>query len=209
MTENRKYDLIIVGGGISGSAMLYTLSKYTDLKKICIIEKYKGFGTVNSSHLMNSQTLHFGDIETNYTLAKATTVKRSADMVKNYLESQKTVCPEVKLFSKYNKMVMAVGSKQVKDLDARYDSFSKLFPKLRKIGREEIGKMEPRVVEGRDPNEEILALVTEDGYTVDFGALSKNFIFNAKKSNSELETFLETKLNKIEDMKTGFRLETD
>jgi malate dehydrogenase (quinone) len=209
MTENRKFDLIIVGGGISGTALLYTLSKYTNLKSICILEKYKTFGSVNSSHLMNSQTLHFGDIETNYTLAKATTVKRSADMVKNYLEAEKQVCPELKLYSKYNKMVMAVGSKQVKDLDARFDSFSKLFPKLRKINREEIGKMEPRVVEGRDPNEEILALVTEDGYTVDFGALSKNFIHNAHELNPELEIFTETKLNKIEDLKTSYRLETN
>jgi malate dehydrogenase (quinone) len=209
MAENRKFDLIIVGGGISGSAMLYTLSKYTNLKRICILEKYKGFGTVNSSHLMNSQTLHFGDIETNYTLAKATTVKRSADMVKNYLEAEKLRCPGLKLYSKYSKMVMAVGSKQVKELDARYDSFSKLFPKLRKINREKIGKLEPRVVEGRDPQEELLALVTEDGYTVDFGALSKNFIHNAKNLNPELEICLETKLSKIEDLKTGYRLETN
>jgi len=206
--EIKKFDIIIVGGGISGTAMLYTLSKYTDLKSICIIEKYKNFGLVNSSHLMNSQTLHFGDIETNYTLAKATTVKRSADMVKNYLEAEKLRCPGVKLFSKYNKMVMAVGSKQVQDLDTRFDSFSKLFPKLRKINKEEIGKMEPRVVEGRDPHEEILALVTEDGYTVDFGALSKNFAHNAKELNPELEIYLETKLNSIDDLKTSYRLNT-
>ena len=68
MSENKKFDLIIVGGGISGTAMLYTLSKYTDLKRVCLLEKYNDFGTVNSSQLMNSQTLHFGDIETNYTL---------------------------------------------------------------------------------------------------------------------------------------------
>jgi malate dehydrogenase (quinone) len=207
--EIKKFDLIIVGGGISGTAMLYTLSKYTDLKSICIIEKYKNFGLVNSSHLMNSQTLHFGDIETNYTLAKATTVKRSADMVKNYLEAEKLRCPGVKLFSKYNKMVMAVGSRQVQDLDTRFDSFSKVFPKLRKINKEEIGKMEPRVVEGRDPKQEILALVTEDGYTVDFGALSKNFAHNAKELNPGIETYLETKLNSIDDLKTSYRLNTN
>ena len=36
------------------------------------------------------------------------------------------------------------------------------------IEEDEIGKIEPRVLEGRDPDQEILALVTEDGYTVDF-----------------------------------------
>ncbi len=208
MAENKKFDLIIVGGGVSGTAMLYALSKYTNLKKICILEKYKEFGSVNSSHLMNSQTLHFGDIETNYTLAKATTVKRSADMVKHYLEAEKIAKPELQLFSKYNKMVMAVGHKQVENLDARYDSFSKLFPKLKKINKEEIGKMEPRVLEGRDANEELLALVTPDGYTVDFGALSNNFLNNAKVFNPEIEVYNETKLNSIKDLKTKYELNT-
>ncbi len=209
MSENKKFDLIIVGGGISGTAMLYALSKYTDLKRVCLLEKYKKFGTVNSSQMMNSQTLHFGDIETNYTLAKAATVKQSADMVKNYLETQKLEHPESKLYSKYSKMVIAVGSKQVKELDARFDTFRTLFPHLKKINREEIGKIEPRVLEGRNPDQEILALVTEDGYTVDFGALSRNFVHKAQAFNPELEIFTETKLNTIEDLQTHYKLTTN
>ena len=208
-TANKKFDLIIVGGGVSGTALLYTLSKYTNLKNVCIIEKYKHYGTVNSSHLMNSQTLHFGDIETNYTIEKARTVKRSADMVKLYLETEKIKNPKAKLFSKYSKMVIAVGSKQVKDLAERFEPFSKLFPKLRKIEKDEIGRLEPRVVEGRDENQELLALVTEDGYTVDFGALAKNFVENAKEINPEIEICLETKLNKITDEKSHYILETN
>ena len=51
------------------------------------------------------------------------------------------------------------------------------------IGREEIGKIEPRVLEGRDPDQELLALVTEDGYTVDFKRLSHSFVENAKSLN--------------------------
>ena len=207
--ETKKFDLIIVGGGVSGTALLYTLSKYTNIKNVCIIEKYKHFGTVNSSHLMNSQTLHFGDIETNDTLDKARSVKRSADMVKLYLEAEKLKNPNAKLFSKYNKMVLAVGQKQVKDLNERFEPFSKLFPNLRKIEKEEIGKLEPRVLEGRDPNQELLALTTEDGYTVDFGALAKNFAENAKAINPEIEINLETKLYKITEQYSGYLLETN
>lgn len=208
-SNTKSFDLIIVGGGVSGTALLYTLSKYTNLKSICILEKYSDFGTVNSSHMMNSQTLHFGDIETNYSLEKARTVKRSADMVKNYLEAQKAADPKIKLFSKYNKMVMAVGSKQVKELDQRFETFGKLFPKLRKINKQQIGEMEPRVTEGRDPNQELLALVTEDGYTVDFGLLSKNFVDNAKKENPAIEVCLNTKLTTITEKDGGYHLETD
>jgi malate dehydrogenase (quinone) len=193
----QKYDVLIVGGGVVGTALLYTLSKYTDIKKIGLIEKYDDFGLVNSASYNNSQTLHFGDIETNYSIDKARAVKCQADMVMKYLESEKAASPSTKIFSKYSKMVLAVGSKQVDELRKRFPPFSDLFPKLRMIGREEIGKLEPRVLEGRDPNQEILALVTEDGYTVDFKKLCHSFVDNALRINPELDISLETRLLKI------------
>lgn len=191
------YDVLIVGGGVVGTALLYTLSKYTDIKKVGLIEKYSDFGLVNSASYNNSQTLHFGDIETNYTIDKAKSVKRMADMVMKYLESQKDNPSGKKLFSKYSKMVLAVGNGQVQELKKRYPPFSELFPKLRMIGREEIGKIEPRVLEGRDPGQEILALVTEDGYTVDFKRLCHSFVDNAFRKNPNLDIQLDTKLLKI------------
>jgi len=33
-----KYDLVIVGGGISGASLLYTTAKFTDLDSIALIE---------------------------------------------------------------------------------------------------------------------------------------------------------------------------
>ena len=44
-----KHDVIIIGGGVSGTALLYTLSKYTNVKNIGLIEKYSDYGLVNSS----------------------------------------------------------------------------------------------------------------------------------------------------------------
>jgi malate dehydrogenase (quinone) len=191
------YDVLIVGGGVVGTALLYTLSKYTDIKNIGIIEKYSDFGLVNSASYNNSQTLHFGDIETNYSIDKARSVKQMADMVMKYLESEKSTAPETRLFSKYSKMVLAVGTAQVQELRKRYQPFCELFPHLRMIEREEIGKIEPRVLEGRDPSQEILALVTEDGYTVDFKRLSHSFVDKALSKNPTLDIHLETKLLKI------------
>ena len=191
------YDVLIVGGGVVGTALLYTLSKYTDIRKIGLIEKYSDFGLVNSASYNNSQTLHFGDIETNYSIDKARSVKRMADMVMRYLESEKNLSEGKKLFSRYSKMVLAVGSAQVQELKKRYPPFSELFPKLKMIEREEIGKIEPRVLEGRDPGQEILALVTEDGYTVDFKRLCHSFVDNALRKNPDLDIHLDTKLIKI------------
>ncbi len=205
---SQKYDLVIVGGGVSGTALLYTLSKYSDLKNICLIEKYKGFGLVNSAAGMNSQTLHFGDIETNYSLEKAKSVKKYADMVKIYLEKEKQLNPEKKIFSKYSKMVLAVGRKQVEKLDKRFDTFGKLFPNLRKIGKEEIGQIEPRIIDGRKPDQELLALATIDGYTVDFGGLAKSFVENARKLNNDISIQLNNKLLKIVNKDNRFVITT-
>jgi malate dehydrogenase (quinone) len=204
-----KHDVVIIGGGAVGTALLYTLSKYTDIKSIGLIEKYAEFGMVNCNPINNSHTLHFGDIETNYSLEKARKVKRSADMVMKYLETHREENVDEKLFIKVPKMVLAVGKNQVEDLRKRFIPFSELFPKLRLIEKDEIGKIEPRILEGRDPNQEIVALATEDGYAVDFQALCYSMVDNAKKVNSELKIYMSTKLLKI--TKTGdlFNVITD
>jgi malate dehydrogenase (quinone) len=210
MTESiKRYEVLIVGGGVVGTALLYTLSKYTDIRNVCLIEKYTDFGLVNSASYNNSQTLHFGDIETNYSIEKARSVKQMADMVMKYLESEKGPAEGKKLFSKYSKMVLAVGSDQVQELKKRYPPFSDLFPHLKMIGREEIGKIEPRVLEGRDPKEEILALETEDGYTVDFKRLSHSFVDNALSKNPGLDIHLNTKLLKITKNDDFYTILTD
>ncbi len=204
-----KHDVIIIGGGVSGTALLYTLSKYTNLKNVGLIEKYSDFGLVNSSPRMNSQTLHFGDIETNYTLEKAKKVKRYADMVMHYLENEKAVRGDEGIFIKVPKMVLAVGKDQVQTLRDRYPSFGQLFPKLKMIGKEEIGRIEPRILEGRDPGQELLALLTEDGYTVDFRRLCRSFADNAKALNPDLSIYFSTRVEKITRANGNFIIKTD
>ncbi|HUW91819.1 MAG TPA: FAD-dependent oxidoreductase [Bacteroidales bacterium] len=204
-----KHDVIIIGGGVSGTALLYTLSKYSNLKNIGLIEKYSDYGLVNSSPRMNSQTLHFGDIETNYTIEKAKKVKCYADMVMHYLEKEKSVKGDEGLFIKVPKMVLAVGKDQVKTLRERYPAFGQLFPRLKMIGREEIGIMEPRILEGRDPDQELLALLTEDGYTVDFRKLSHSFAQNAKAINPDISVYMSTKVETIKPAGENFIIKTD
>jgi len=204
-----KYDVIIVGGGVSGTALLYTLCKYTNVKNIALIEKYSDFGKVNSAPTMNSQTLHFGDIETNYTIEKARKVKKYADLVMNYLENEKLAKGDEDIFIKIPKMVLAVGAGQVENLRNRFPAFGELFPKLKMIEKEEIGKIEPRILEGRDPNQDLLAFLTEDGYTVDFKKLSFSFVKNAKNLNPDISINLSTRVTKIIREGDSFLLNTD
>ncbi len=202
-----KYDLVIVGGGISGASLLYTTAKFTDIDSIALIEKEPEIAAINSHVTNNSQTLHFGDIETNYTLEKAEDVKEGAELLAGYLEEND---PDREMHSKRSKMVLAVGDDEVEQLESRYDEegFGELFPKLRAIEREEIAEIEPKVVEGRDPSTKMLALQTPDGYVVDYGETTKSFV-EAAEEEANVDVYTGTKVTDITPTLDGYTIETD
>src|SRR3989344_843 len=199
----KKYDVAIIGAGITGTSLLYVLSKYTNIKNLVLLEKYPTIAAVNTQKDNNSQTLHFGDIETNYSLEKAAKVKEAAEMTAKYLE---TVGKHEGLHTKTHKMVLAVGEEEVQELEKRYEEFKNLFPKLQKISKEEIGQLEPKVVEGRNPEEKLLALSTEDGYAVDYGKLSESFVKHAQESDKVVDVFLHQKIKEIQKNKKSYKI---
>ncbi|KYH26032.1 malate:quinone oxidoreductase [Halalkalicoccus paucihalophilus] len=202
-----KYDLVIVGGGISGAALLYTVSKFTDIERVALLEKEEDIAAINSHHTNNSQTLHFGDIETNYTREKAEEVNEGAQMLAGYLENED---PDREIHSKRSKMVLAVGDEEAEELRHRYhdEGFSDLYPKLRAIDREEIAEIEPNVVEGRDPDTELLALQTPDGYVVDYGETAQSFIDNASGEDG-IDVYTGSEVKRLDETDDGFILESE
>ncbi|MBI5004177.1 FAD-dependent oxidoreductase [Candidatus Kaiserbacteria bacterium] len=179
--ENDRYDIVIVGGGVSGTALLYALSHYTDIQRIALIEKYHLFGQVNSHAKNNSQTLHMGDIETNYSAEKARQVRGAAGMVKRYTE---TLPPEERdtILRRVQKMVLAVGQGEVETLEKRHDALKEIFPELQKLDAHGIAEAEPEVMRGRDPHELVLGLCSSQGYAVDFGLLARSFARRAQEA---------------------------
>jgi malate dehydrogenase (quinone) len=191
MSKIYEYDVVIIGAGVSGTALFYLLGHFTDVKRIALIEKCDQVAQVNSHHNNNSQTLHFGDIETNYTVEKAKRVKAAADLVKTYVDKEGK-----HLYNKTHKMVLAVGQEEVDKLSARYEDFKELFPSLKKIGREELAKLEPKIVEGRG-DVPLLALVSPDGYAINYRKLSESFVDSALKLDKNADRFLGTTVEKI------------
>ena len=203
MMSNNTYEVVIIGGGVCGTALLYTLSNYTNVKSIALIEKEADIALVNSFTNSNSQTLHFGDIETNYTLAKAEKVNKGASLVKNYLLTKDK---QQQIYTKYHKMVLGV-EEEVNKLKERYQKFQQLFPDLKLLDRTAIAEKEPKVLVGRDPHEEIIALFTNEGYAVDFNRLAKSFVDNSS-SDPDIDLLLNTKVKKIV-ARDGYQIETD
>jgi malate dehydrogenase (quinone) len=116
MSSNH-YDLLIIGAGVSGSALLYLGTKYSDIK-------------------------HIGDIETNYTLDKALKVQRAARMLRNYAVAQ---ADAHHIIYKYPKMVLGVGEAECDLLKKRFEVFSPHYPDLKLLDKKAIARIEPFV----------------------------------------------------------------
>jgi malate dehydrogenase (quinone) len=207
----KNFEVIIVGAGVSGTALAYELARYTDIKSIGIIEKYEDVATLNSCGTSNSQTVHVGDIETNYTLQKAAITKRTAKMVEKYCLNHHY---QNEIIFSHQKMALGVGKKEVEFLLHRYEEFSELFPYLEVWNKEKLKELEPRVVfdeNGNERKEDIVAIgATGQWTTVDYGKLAKSFLENAKKEQDvKLELFFNTKVEEIKkSKKRGYMVKT-
>ena len=204
MEKKHYYNVAIVGGGISGTALLYTLAKYTDIKDIALFEKYDDLATLNSSPKGNSQTLHCGDIETNYTLEKAKITNRTASMVENY---GKLYGYENQHMFQIPKMALGVGDEEVQFIKDRYEEFKDEFPYMEYWDKAKLAELEPALLQGRDENVDIAAMGTDKRWSaVNFGAIAKTFVENAKKENPGIDIHLSKEVEKIEKLGDKFEL---
>ncbi|RLA73959.1 MAG: malate:quinone oxidoreductase [Epsilonproteobacteria bacterium] len=189
MTKDENiYELLIVGGGVSGAALFYEVATYTDISSVCLLEKYDELALLNSNATANSQTIHCGDIETNYTLEKAKKVKITAKMVEKYCLQYGY---EDKIMFKHQKMAIGIGYDECKFMLKRYEEFKELYPYLEVYDKQALEKIEPSLIfdkHGNGRDEEIVGVGAKDEYsTVNFKALSQTFIDNAKK-NKDIKT---------------------
>jgi len=209
MNPSRTADLVIVGGGISGAALLLAAARYSTIRRIVLIEKYPGLAQVNSAATHNSQTLHCGDIETNYTLAKAVKVKQAAMMVANY---SARLAPGESLLHRYPKMVLGVGPAECARLRTRFDEFAPHYPWMRLYEKTDIARIEPNVVrglDGRDRAEELVACGAEDEYcAANFAALTRSLASHARDTNAEIQLVLGTRVTAIRAAGSAFEVET-
>ena len=175
-------DVLIVGGGVCGTALLFVLARYSDLGHLTLVERYEQLAQVNSKATNNSQTIHCGDIETNYTLEKAVSVKRTADMIGHYAE---LLQPEEagRCVFRTPKMVLAVGEQECRFLRRRFETFSPHFPAMEWLEREQIAEWEPAValIDGQPRPEPIAAIgIRRSPTAVDYEALAESFVRQAR-----------------------------
>ncbi len=198
--QEKHYEVIIIGGGITGSALAYVLAEFSGIKNIALLEKYEGLATLNSKASANSQTIHCGDIETNYDLQKATEVKRKADMIVKYCQKHGY---ENKFLFQGQKMALGVGESEVELIKERFEKFKELYPYLQLFGKEALKKIEPKLVfdvRGEERAEDIVAMGVQSGVytTIDYGAMANSFVQNAKNVEGKTcDLYLNTEVQNI------------
>ena len=204
MIVNKVFDVAIIGAGVVGSALAYTLARYTDINNIIVFEKYDEPALLNSSPKANSQTLHIGDIETNYTFEKAKKVKANASMIANFISHFGF---EDNIGFRRDKMILAVGDEEVARLEARYQEFKELFPYYKKMGVDELKEKEPKIIEGR--KEKVLALGVEGEITtIDYKKLSESFIQMALDSDKNIQIHYNEEVVTIKKLDDGYEIVT-
>ena len=209
--QEKHYEVIIIGGGITGSALAYVLAEFSGIKNIALLEKYEGLATLNSKASANSQTIHCGDIETNYDLQKATEVKRKADMIVKYCQKHGY---ENKFLFQGQKMALGVGESEVELIKDRFEKFKELYPYLQLFDKEELKKIEPKLVfdgRGEERAEDIVAMGVQSGVytTIDYGAMANSLVQNAKNVGGKTcDLHLNTEVQNITKVGDKFYIRT-
>ncbi len=205
------YDVVIVGGGVTGTALLYALAKFTDLKRVALVEKYSALATVNSKATNNSQTIHCGDIETNYSLEKAIKVNRAAQMLVRY-SSELPASTRDRIIYQYPKMALGVGSQECNFLRQRYETFKPHFGSMQLLEKSQIAEVEPKVVkmDGGDRPEEVVAIALLNEYTaINYAALAQSFVDQAcAVSDKTVDLKLATPVQAIEPVGANYQITT-
>ena len=204
MNKNH-YEVLIVGAGISGAALAYELARYTDVRSIGILEKYEDVATLNTQGKANSQTIHFGDIETNYTVSKASITKQTAKMVEKYCLQHKL---ENEVIFSHQKMALGIGDREVEFMLERYEEFKELFPNLQVWDKEHLKTVEPKLVfdkEGKERPETIVGIGSVGEWTtVDYGKMTQSLIDNAKKEpDTQVDLSVDTQVLDIKNLDEG------
>ena len=198
------YKVAIIGGGVTGTALAYVLSKFTNIREVILLEKNPWIAEVNSHPLNNAQTSHDGSTETNYDLEHALKVKASATVLRRYVDSKQ----DLTLTRKVRRMVIAVTMEEVKKLKERYAEFKPYYPDLWYLPRRNLELVEPNLIKGRDPDKPIEAMGSNEGYIVNYQKLAEYLVEDAHKYNPQFRCLLGTPVEYVEKRNNCYIIKT-
>ncbi|OII70963.1 oxidase or dehydrogenase [Cryptosporidium ubiquitum] len=135
-------DVLIMGGGVTGSALVYLLAKHTNIKSIVFLSDKKEAEKNLIYHL--DKTIHSGETDTNADLQHSFRLLKLSNMLRNLVkEFPGGVGNE--LMEKRNKILLGLGEEENNRIEERFQEFRHFFPKIKLIDGKEISKLEPNI----------------------------------------------------------------
>lgn len=195
--KNNMVDLLIMGGGVTGSALVYLLAKHTNIKKIVFLSDKKKVEKNLIYHLDN--TIHSGETDSNVDLHHSLRLLRLSNMLRNLVKGLPggigNECMEKK-----NKILLGLGEEENDRIVKRYEEFRHFFPKIRLIDGNEISKLEPNIAyldnSSKLRKEKMNGMLLQDEYTsISYDILSAVFKKLAGEISFRKKTSIENYIN--------------
>lgn len=197
------FDVAIIGAGISGAALFYALRNFTNIKRVVLLEKYGKVAELSSAANNNSQTIHDGSIETNYTFEKAKKVARAAELVRHFALHKNL---QNKSIFKMQKIAIGVGDKECEYMKNRTEEFRAIFPKIEFFDKNALKNLEPNVVLGENggdrPENVVGAGFKEDWCACNFAELA-NFMVESATDGEDFSVRFNHKVSNIVEQGDG------
>ena len=111
-------------------------------------------------------------------------------------------------------MALGVGESEIELIKDRFEKFKELYPYLQLFDKEELKKIEPKLVfdgRGEERVEDIVAMGVQSGVytTIDYGAMANSFVQNAKNVEGKTcDLYLNTEVQNITKVGDKFYIRT-
>ena len=211
--HKRKVDLLIIGGGVSGTALYYGFCNNVKNASVLLVEKESKLAQINSKVTANSQTLHTGEIETNYSFEQALNLRQGAVALKEYclgLQNRHQVIQSMP------KIALAVGNAEIDLLKKRFYQFSSALPQIRWFDWHDLAELEPQVAfeKGKPRQQAVAAMGYESSYcAINYELLAHSFVSQAQHKALEnancAECWLSAKVRSVHPIDNGYEVVID
>lgn len=207
------YDTVLIGGGIMSATLGVMLKELMPEMTIGIFERLEAVAIESSDAWNNAGTGHSAFCELNYTPQQedgSVDISKAIKIASQYEESRQfwAYCVKKGILKDPTTFIQSVphisfvwGNENVKYLKKRFDLMSKspFFETMTfSQNREELTKLMPLVMVGRDVTEPMAATTVNEGTDVNFGELTQQMISYIDQSMDNVDVFLN---HEVKDLK--------